>query len=307
LVGNLHRGAQQLVVATREIVRELRERPLPLAAAFVRRVFDRMVDRFARNNLLTYASATAVQLLTAVIPLALLAFLLVGAFGSESYWRDELAPTVASRASLETYQAIDAVVEALVDRLHVGWLVFAVLIAVWEISGAVRTVMGALNQIFEHDETRPIWHRFGVSFLLAIAVGVCTLGALLVTFRGGSWVSLGAVQPVWTVVRWLVVVALLWAVVALLIRFAPDGHEPAGWVTFGGVLVIVAWIVATLVFGWWVTSMANYKTAFGTTIALLTLIGYLYTSSIVFLVGAQIDKLLREQAEPGRGPLDGLL
>jgi membrane protein len=294
-------------VETREIVRELRERPLPLAAAFVRRVFHLMVARFARNDILTYASAMAAQLLTAVIPLALLAFLLVGAFGRESYWRDELAPTLAGRASQPTYHAIDVVVEALIGSRHVTWLVFAVLLAIWEISGAVRTVMGALNRIFEHEETRTIWRRFGLSFLLAIGVGACTLGAGLIALRGGSWISLGAAQPAWAAVRWLVVVGLLWAVVALLIRVAPDGHEPAGWVTLGGVVVIVAWIGASLVFGWWVSSVANYKTAFGTAIALLTLIGYLYTSSIVFLVGAQIDELLQKQAAPGRGPLDGLL
>ena len=71
--------------------------------------------------------------------------------------------------------------------------------------------------------------------------------------------------------------------------------------------MVVAWIGASLVFGWWVTSMADYKTPFGTAIALLTVVGYLYTSSIVFLVGAQVDRLLIEQAEPGEGPLDGLV
>jgi len=294
-------------VATREIVQELRERPLSLAGAFARRVFDLMVERFARNNILTYASAMAVQLLTAVIPIVLVAFLLVGAFGRESYWREELAPQVADRASVATYQALDAVVEGLIDRRHVAWLVFGTLIAIWEISGAVRTVMGGLNRIFEHEETRSIRHRFGLSFLLGIAAGVCVLAALLVTVRGGSWVSLGAAQPVWAAIRWLVVVGLLWLVVALLIRFAPDGHEPVGRVTLGGVVVIVAWIGASLVFGWWVGSIANYKTPFGTAIALLTLVGYLYTSSIVFLVGAQIDQLLQEQSGPGRGQLDGLL
>ena len=291
---------------TRRILRELRERPLSLGGAFARRVFDVMVERFARDNVLTYASAMAAQLLTAVIPLALVGFLLVGAFGRESYWREELAPKLAGRASVETYQAIDAVVEGLIDRRHVTWLVLGGLIAIWEISGAVRTVMGALNRIFEHEETRPLWHRFGLSFLLAIGAGGCVLAAMLVTLRGGSWVSLGGAQPLWAAVRWLVVIGLLWLVVAMLIRFAPVGHEPAGWVTLGGVVVIVAWIAASLVFGWWVGSVANYTTPFGTAIALLTLIGYLYTSSIVFLVGAQIDQLLQEQAAPGRGPLDGL-
>ncbi len=90
--GRAGAGRRSPVMAAREIVEELRARPVGLPRAFVKRVFDVMVERFDRNNILTYASAMAVQLLTAVIPLALLAFLLVGAFGKESYWRNQIAP-----------------------------------------------------------------------------------------------------------------------------------------------------------------------------------------------------------------------
>ena len=134
-----------------------------------------------------------------------------------------------------------------------------------------------------------------------------TLGAIAIAVRGGRWVDLGAVQPLWSIVRWLLVVVLLWAAITLVIRLAPDAAEPAGWVTLGGAGVIVAWIGASLIFAWWVTSVANYKTPFGTAIALLTLVGYLYTSSIVFLVGAQLDQLLIEQSGTGTGPFDGIL
>jgi membrane protein len=101
---------------------------------------------------------------------------------------------------------------------------------------------------------------------------------------------------------------MLWAVVALLIRYAPNGRRERGWITIGGVLVIVSWIVASSVFGWWVFHVADYKSPFGTMIAILTLVGYLYTSAIVFLVGAQLDELAIEQVRDGDGgPLDGVL
>lgn len=279
------------------------QRKQPLRAS-VRQIYEVMVERFARNDILTYASAVARQLLTAVIPLVLLAFLLVGAFDKQAVWRQELAPHVADRASVQTYDAIDTVVEGLIGSTHTGWLVFAVAILVWEVSGAVRACMGGLNRIFELEESRPTVRRFGVSVLIAIPLALLVLGAMLVAARGHGWLDLGPVQIVWSVARWLLVVVLLWTATALLIRYAPNGNEPVGWVTVGGVVVIVAWIVASLVFGWWVFSMANYKTPFGTSIAMLTLVGYLYTSAIVLLVGAQIDQLLQEQAKRGsRGPL----
>jgi membrane protein len=263
----------------------------------LRKVVRELVERYERNDILTYASAIALQLLTAVIPLFLLAFLLVGAFGQQDVWRNEIGPKFAQQASAPTYHAVDAVVEGLISSTHVGWLLAAAAILVWEISGAVRACMGALNKIFELEETRPTLRRFAFSFGLAVVVGTLVLGAMLVATRGGGWLDLGIAQPLWTLVRWLLVIGCLWAVVAVLIRAAPNGHQPRGWVTLGSALVIVAWIAASLVFAWWVFRVANYKTPFGTMIALLTVVGYLYTSAIVFLTGAQIDQLARERAD----------
>jgi uncharacterized BrkB/YihY/UPF0761 family membrane protein len=51
--------------------------------------------------------------------------------------------------------------------------------------------------------------------------------------------------------------------------------------------------------------VANFKTAVGNLTVFLVLIGYIYTSSIIFLVGVELDELLREDATRGeRGILE---
>jgi membrane protein len=72
----------------------------------------------------------------------------------------------------------------------------------------------------------------------------------------------------------------------------------------GGVLVVSTWIVTTLVFRWYVASLANFRTAVGQLTVFLILMVYVYASSIVLIVGVQLDELLREDAsERGRGIL----
>jgi uncharacterized BrkB/YihY/UPF0761 family membrane protein len=63
------------------------------------------------------------------------------------------------------------------------------------------------------------------------------------------------------------------------------------------VLVIAAWVAATLIFKLFVTHLANFKTASGSLAVFLVLIGYVYTSSIILLVGVEVDELLREDAK----------
>jgi uncharacterized BrkB/YihY/UPF0761 family membrane protein len=71
--------------------------------------------------------------------------------------------------------------------------------------------------------------------------------------------------------------------------------------------VIVSWIAATLIFELFVMDVANFKTASGQLAVFLVLIGYVYTSSIILMVGVELDELLREDATSGqRGVLDVL-
>jgi uncharacterized BrkB/YihY/UPF0761 family membrane protein len=60
-----------------------------------------------------------------------------------------------------------------------------------------------------------------------------------------------------------------------------------------------------MIFKLFVTEVANFKTATGSLAVFLVLTGYVYTSSIIFLVGVEVDELLREDAAPGeRGVLE---
>ena len=58
--------------------------------------------------------------------------------------------------------------------------------------------------------------------------------------------------------------------------------------------MIATWIVTSLVFRWYVGSIANFKTAVGQLTVFIVLMAYAYASSIVFLVGVEVDELLRE-------------
>ena len=60
--------------------------------------------------------------------------------------------------------------------------------------------------------------------------------------------------------------------------------------------MIVAWVVASLIFRFYVSSVANFKSAAGVLVAVLVLTTYLYVSSIIFLVGVELDELLRKSA-----------
>jgi membrane protein len=261
------------------------------------------VDLFARHELLTYASAIAFQVLKSLVPLSLFGIALLGAIGRDDIWTKHMAPAIQSRFDPPIYHAIDYGVKKILDHDSAGILVFAAIVTVWYVSSGVRAIMSGINRIYEVGDKRPFWIRQPVSLGLAVCVVSGVIGAMLlveaVPTPKGGW------EYVTVAVRWVGAIAALVAVAGLLVRFAPAEHRPKRWASVGGVLIVSTWIVTTLVFRWYVSSIANFRTAVGQLTVFLILMIYVYASSIVLIVGVQLDELLREDAsEHERGILD---
>ena len=254
------------------------------------------VDLFDRHLLLDHASAIAFNVLKALVPLTLLGLAVLGAAGGRKVWRQTLFPRVEQHLQPATAHAIDAGAQRIFSTDSTGLIVFAALMVVWYVSGSVRAAMGSINEIYEAEESRSWKVRYPLSFGIAVAIAFCLVGSLLVVTVGPALARHGVAGVAVSIGRWLVAIALLALALAVLVRYAPATRRAKKWASAGSLLVIVAWIGATLLFELFVTHVANFKTAVGSLTVFLVLIGYVYTSSIIFLVGVELDELLRENA-----------
>src|SRR3954452_16575925 len=261
----------------------------------LRKLARDVVRGFEDNDLLTYASAIAFQVTTAIAPFLLFALALLGFLDLDEVWTKHLAPDVKDHISHDAFVLVDQTVRKVLSSKNLFWVSIGAAFAVWEISGAVRAVMGAFDRIYAAEERRSFRDKFATSLVLAIAVGVAVLGAAAAVRLGpllyGRASGAGAVLSF--ALRWLLAAALLGVAVGLLVRHAPAVDQPLPWVSFGTVLVIVAWIVMSIGFGVYVTKVASYGTIFGHVATFFVLLVYLYASATVFLGGAQLDAAVR--------------
>jgi membrane protein len=165
--------------------------------------------------------------------------------------------------------------------------------------------MGAINRIYETEENRPFWTRWPLSFALALCTVAGVVGAalrVLAVPRPGGVVGVLASAGLW-----VAAIGALGVAAGLLVRLGPIEQRPKRWASAGAVLIVGTWVVTSIVFRWYVSSLANFKTAVGQLAVFIVLMVYVYASSIVFLVGVQLDELLRADATPGqRGMLEVL-
>jgi membrane protein len=266
----------------------------------VRPLIDGVIAGFKQHDLLSYASAIAFQVLWALVPLTLFGLALAGVLGLDAatvHVAQELRGTVSPAAGA----ALDEAIRTVVSSREWLWLTAGLLLTVWELSGAVRAMMNALDRIYGADGPRPFRERLRVSLPLAVVVGACLLGAVFCVRVLPSLLPVHAavLGTLWAAARWAAAVALLLAAVWLLIRFAPAVHQPAKWVTLGSGLCVAAWVIMSVAFGLYLNLVADYETLFGGLASIFVLASYLYFSCVVFLGGAQVDATLRALAKRG--------
>jgi membrane protein len=261
-----------------------------------------IVDGYRRHNLLIYGSAIALRVFLAIIPVLLFAFGLLGFLGLSEVWRQDIVADIKPHVSPALFQVIDDTVTHVLSGKQFFWATAGALIAVWEMSGAVRAVMKATNSIYETEERRSLLEQFTTSLLLAtavgglllFAVGVVKFGPLLTDELFGPSLAVAVVS---FVIRWALAIAALLLATGLLVRAGPDKERPLLWVGYGSALVVGAWVVSSIAFGLYLTQIAHYESVFGNLATVFIALEYVYFSALVFLTGLLVDSLTRERVE----------
>jgi membrane protein len=263
----------------------------------LRRLSKKMLDGFEDNDLLTYASAISFQVLTAIVPFMLFSLAVLGFLQLDDVWHMDLAPDVKDSVSNASYVVLNNTVNHVLEGKRLFWLTGGFVLALWQVSGAVRAVMGALDGIYDCRRHRPFKERYILSTWLSVAVGACLVAA----FAAARFIPLVLGDPPLLlavaafVARWFAAAVFMALAVGLLAHFAPGVRRPLPWVTFGTGLVILAWVTMSIGFGIYLTQIADYQSIFGHLATVIVVMAYLYASTVVFLGGLQLDAIIRSE------------
>ena len=178
--------------------------------------------------------------------------------------------------------------------------------AVWAASGAMSSVIKAVNRAVERQETRPFWKVRAVAILLVVSSGITTAGIFLLIVVGGSLGDAiakkaqlgGAFQWTWGIVRWPLAFAAILLFFGLVYYLAPNKEERTWkWITPGSLLGGLLWLVLSGLFALYVTYAGNYTKTYGTIASGVILLLWLNYSAFALLFGAELNAELERQAE----------
>jgi membrane protein len=268
--------------------------------------FKRAAKGFMADDCMGLAQQVAFGALLAFFPALILLIGLLGLFGEETY--NAIGDLIGRVAPSQVNDAIDIAKESSANNKDASALAFLVgaVVAVWAASGAMGTVMKAVNRAYDRIETRPFWRLRLLAILLVVVTGLVLAGMFVFIVFGGP---LGeaiadkagldeAFTLLWTILRWPIAFAVLLFFFALVYYAAPNvEHRDWRWVTPGSLVGAAAWLLLSGLFALYTSFAGTYDKTYGSLAGAIVLLLWLYYSAMALLFGAELNSELDRQAD----------
>ena len=278
-------------------------------------VLKRTVAEFREDNLTDWAAALTYYSVLAIFPALIVLVSILGLVGESA-----TQPLIDNLGTVAPGPAKDILTSALKnlqgDQGAAGVLFVVGLVgALWSASGYVGAFMRASNAIYDIDEGRPVWKtlpvRVSLTLVLLTLLAISTIAVVLtggIAEKFGDLVGLGSTAvTVWNIAKWPVLLVVVSFMFALLYWAAPNVKHPGfRWISPGGLLAVVAWLIASGAFGLFVSNFGSYNKTYGALGGVVVFLVWLWISNIVILLGAEFNAELERQRaiEGGMEPPD---
>ncbi|WP_240432568.1 YihY/virulence factor BrkB family protein [Rubrobacter indicoceani] len=263
------------------------------------------------DHVMAFAGNLTYRGLFAIFPFFTFVLSLLGLFNATDLVRaftDGLSRVMpASATELVQDQLLDITGSQAQGAFTFGAII-SVLLALYGISGAFRSVMEAMNVMYGVEEDRPFWKVYGISIFISLLVVSLLLLALVLVVFGGSVgggladiVGLGSVfEVVWSVVQWPILALVVLFAFALVYYFAPAAEQQWRWISIGSIFAFVFWLVFSLIFSLYVGNFGSYNATYGSLAGVVVLMLYIYYSALIVLIGAEMNQVIEEHIPGGK-------
>jgi membrane protein len=222
---------------------------------------------------------------------------------------DRLDGVVPREAVTLIKQTLDRVVESQANS-GIVLVVVGSILALWTVTGAMETLMWALNTAYGREETRGFVKRritalaMVVLLLIAftLAFGLLVLGPHLSGWIGSAVGLEAAVKWLWWTAQWPVLVLGLLLVFSTVLYLGPNvDHRRWQFLTVGTAISVLVWLLASGGFAVYVSQFSSYNKAWGSLAGVIILLTWLWISSLALLFGAEVNAEAERSRELRRG------
>lgn len=253
-----------------------------------------LISRFIDDEIDALAAQVTYYLLLSFFPFLLLLLSIIGYSDLQS--KDVLI-YLSQIMPKDSFDLIQTTVVEVFDSTKGNLLPLSIMGLIWTGSSGFRAIIKGLNKAYDEKETRPYWKTLSISILFMVGLAlVITTAVSLVVFGqmiGEAIASRFDVPSTfilgWDILRYIVTLGGMIFIFASLYHFTPCRKLTWKEVMPGAIFTTIGWLISSLGFAYYVNNFNNYSSVYGGIGAVIVLMIWLYLTSIIILVGGEVN------------------
>jgi membrane protein len=273
--------------------------------------FKLTYEEVEEDHVMAFAGNLAYKAIFAIFPFFTFLLSLLGLFNAQDLVNtmiENLSGMLPQSATKFIEGQLLSITQSQAESAFTFGAIISILLALWGVSGAFRSVMEAMNVMYEVEEDRPFWKKYGISIFISLAVVLLMLTAFVIVVFGRSIggavaeaVGLGTVfQTVWSIVQWPIVACVVLFTFAVVYYFAPAAKQRWRWISPGSVLAFIFWLLFSLAFSYYAGNFSSYNETYGSLAGVIIFMLYVYYSALIMLVGAEMNQVIEWHIPGGK-------
>ena len=256
----------------------------------------RAIVHFIDDGGATQAGSIAFTALFALFPFLIFLTTLAGQFGQEEAARRFVDLSLEGLPA-EVVSAIRPAIDQVVNVRRTGLMTVSILVAVWTASSGIEALRTALNYAYGIEDSRSWWWLRLQSIVFTVVMSIAIL-VLMVVVVAGPFIwhfveELFKVPASWgwlyTGVRYLLAVLLLYAVVALLYQWLPNRRLRGYEILPGAAVTVVTWLITASLFSLYLQNLGRFSVTYGSLGGIVVTLTFFYLSAAIFIFGAEVN------------------
>jgi membrane protein len=247
--------------------------------------------RFVNHNVFSVAAGSAYFIVLAIFPglAALVAF--YGFLGDPA----DIGSFIKNMPDFIPETIIKLIEEYLAQliarpRANLGTFLFSLGIALWSANSGMKSLVEALNVVYERREKRSFLKLNLLATIMTMAFMVFMIVSVnIMIIPAWDWVRRTLGEGLLSL-RWVALLLAVQILISMLYYFAPCGRQRKWqFMPAGATLTAVLWVGMSMVFSAYLTTFANYSVTYGSLGAAAIFMTWIWLTVTTLLAGAEVD------------------
>jgi len=262
-----------------------------------------LVREIGEDDVPGMAAEMAYHFLFAIFPLLLFLVSALGFVGNALGF-DHVFNRILGEASLFLPGSASAILDqyatSLLNTKSSTFLTVGLVGTIWGAAGGTGALLKGLNRAYDVTTLRPFWQREVIALVGTLIIPTAGILLFALEVLGHSvavWIAdqvgvAHSVAEVLPLLRWPVLVLLLFLGHTALYYWLPNTRHRYVWSLPGSLFATIGWLGLTGAFGIYVSRFGHFDVTYGSFGAAMAFLLWLYLIGIVILLGAELNALL---------------